>query len=231
MSVGYLYVASHKKAYYKAAKVSAESLLDFHPGAKITLVTHADWVEHEDTGIFDTIITDDVPDDNRAKLWALSRTPYDVTMYIDADTYIQSEDIADVFDFIGDNDIIFTRNRPYNSKITTLSETEEMIYHCGIFVYRKNKVMKSLTDDWYSYYLEQVKPEYDVSPYPIAVKPWDTFTMWYLLNNTAHKDTVKVGEFPAPDARWNFCLGQNPVELDNQEIVITHYRLDMVDHI
>ena len=225
MSRGYMYVASCKKEYYDAAKISAESLLEFYPDAQITLVTHAEWVEPTDIELFSTIITEDVPTDNRAKLWALSRTPYDVTMYIDADTYIQSEDIEHVFDFIGDNDIIFTRNRPYNSKITKLNDTEEMIYHCGIFVYRKNDTMKYLTDDWYKQYLIQATPEYDASPYPEAVKPWDTFTMWWLLNKTANKYAVKVGEFPAPDARWNFCLGQKPEELDGQEIVITHYSI------
>ena len=52
-------------------------------------------------------------------------------MYLDCDTYIEHEDISKAFDYLGDNDIIFTRNRPYN-EITKLSETEEMIYHCGV---------------------------------------------------------------------------------------------------
>ena len=70
---GYLYVASVNKSYYYAAKKSAESLLDFYPEAKITLATHEFWVEEEDYEIFDTIITEDVPKNIRAKLWALSK--------------------------------------------------------------------------------------------------------------------------------------------------------------
>lgn len=223
MTRGYIYVASFKKDYYYAAKLSAESLLDFYPEAKITLVTHESWVEDEDHSIFDTIITQDVPLDNRAKLWALSHTPYDITMYLDCDTVIEHEDISTAFDYLGDNDIMFTRNRPYNAKITKLSDTEEMIYHCGIFVYRKNAVTCALTDDWYTYYLKQKHPSYDPSPYPEEVKPWDTFTMWYLLNKTEHKNTIKIGEFPSPDARWNFCMGQKPDELMNHPVIITHY--------
>lgn len=224
---GYLYVATVRYEYYLAAKESAQSLLDFNPEARITLFTLKEWVEEDDSEIFDMIVTD-IPNHVRTKLWALSRTPYDVTMYVDCDTYIQHEDISKVFDLIGDNDIIFTRNRPYNSKITKLNDDEEMIYHCGIFVYKKNLNTIELMDDWYEQYCEQIKPEYDPSPYPIKVKPWDTFTMWYLLNKTKHKDTIKVGEFPAPDARWNFCMGQRPEELDGQDVVVTHYTLGRI---
>lgn len=227
-SKGYVYVASLKKAYYEAAKYSAESLLTFYPEAKITLFTHEEWVEEEDYDIFDQIITEDVPKDKRAKLWALSKTPYDITMYVDCDTYIQHEDIADVFDFIDEYDIIFTRNRPYNAKITKLSDNEEMIYHCGIFVYKNNTQTKKLMDDWYKYYWEQQKKSFDMEHYPDEARPWDTFTMWYLLNKTDHKNTVMVGDFPEPDARWNFCLGQRPEELQGQDVIITHYRLDRV---
>ena len=40
---GYLYVASRDERYLKAAVQSAESLLDFHPKAKITLFTEERW--------------------------------------------------------------------------------------------------------------------------------------------------------------------------------------------
>lgn len=221
---GYVYVASVNKAYYKAAKKSAKSLLDFYPEAKITLFTHEKWVEGEDYKIFDNVITDDVPVHIRAKLWALSKTPYDITMYLDCDTLIEHEDIADVFSLIDDDtDIIFTRNRPYNAKITKLSDTEEMIYHCGLFVYRNNQQTKDLMDNWYLNYLDQINPEWDSSPYPRQVKNWDTFTMWSLLNKTNHR--VRVGEFPTPDARWNFVWGYKDNELQGTERVVFHYTI------
>lgn len=221
---GYIYVATVRHDYYVAAKRSAESLLDFYPEAKITLFTLKEWVEDEDYEIFDKIITD-IPNHIRTKLWALSLSPYDITMYVDCDTYIQHEDISKVFGFLGDNDIIFTRNRPYNAKITKLNDEEEMIWHCGIFVYRKNIQTIKLTNDWYDRYCEQIKPGFDISPYPQQARPWDTFTMWYLLNKTEHRDTIKVGEFPRPDARWNFGTGQKPEELNGEDVVITHYTI------
>lgn len=220
---GYVYVASCNKAYYKAAKISAQSLLDFYPEANITLFTHAGWVEEEDYKIFQHIITEDVPVHIRAKLWALSKTPYDETLYIDCDTMIQDDEISLVFDHLGDNDILFTRNRPYNAKITKLSETEEMIYHCGLVLYRKNEKTCKLMDDWYEGYLEQTSPDYDNSPYPDEAVKWDTFTMWRLLNKKPH--SLKVGEFPKPDAKWNFVIGYSEEELGQEDCVIFHYTI------
>jgi len=225
---GYIYVATVKHEYYVAAKRSAKSLLDFYPEAKITLFTIPEWVEEEDHEIFDQIRTDG-PNHVRTKLWALAQTPYFKTMYIDCDTFVQHEDISKAFDYLGDNDIIFTRNRPYNSKITKLSDTEEMIYHCGIFVYRKTLHTQELFLDWFEGYKKQVSPGFDISPYPERARPWDTFTMWYLLNKTRHQQTIKVGEFPSPDARWNFCMGQKPEELMGEEIVITHYTISRIN--
>jgi len=220
---GYVYVASVNKAYYNAAKISAQSLLDFYPEAKISLFTHAEWVEDSDYDIFDQIITDKIPNHIRAKLWALSQTPYDITLYIDCDTMIQHEDISNVFDLIGNNDILFTRNRPYNAQITKLSDTEEMIYHCGLFLYRNNEKTKTLMDNWYKGYLEQTAPDWNSDPYPYQVRKWDTFTMWKLLNKTEHG--VRVGDFPQPDARWNFVIGYRPSELQGTETVIFHYTI------
>lgn len=219
-SNGYLLVASVNKAYYDAALRCAESLLDFYPEAKITLFTHEEWVCDYAHELFEYVITDGVPNHIRAKLWALSKSPYDVTLYLDCDTVIQHEDISEVFDFLGENDILFTRNRPYNAKITKLSETEEMIYHCGLFLYN-TATTKQLMDSWYEWYLEQRTPSWDPTPYPEKVRPWDTFTMWNLLTNG--KFDVKVGEFPSPDARWNFVNGYYEDELQGTDVVVYHY--------
>ena len=61
MTNGYVYVASLNKDYYRAAKMSAESLKDFYPEANITLFTHEEWVTDEDYLIFNNIVTKDVP--------------------------------------------------------------------------------------------------------------------------------------------------------------------------
>ena len=69
MNKGYIYVASVNKAYYYAAKKSAESLLDFYPEAKITLFTHDFWVElgadiefvNDKPYNHDLAVSDDIP--------------------------------------------------------------------------------------------------------------------------------------------------------------------------
>ena len=221
---GFLYVASLRKGYYRAAKNSAISLRDFYPDANITFFTHEEWVEEDDYKIFDTIITDGVPRHKRAKLWALDKTPYDLTVYMDCDTEVEHEDIQKIFDQIPeDKDIIFTANRPYNAALTKLSETEEMTEHCGLFLYRNNEQTLKLMSSWWGEYVKQNEPGYDRQHYPKSALQWDTFTMWRLLT---YGDTgVRAGRFPEPDARWNFVVGYKEEELQGQERVIYHYTI------
>jgi hypothetical protein len=221
---GFVYVASLRRGYYRAAKNSALSLLDYWPDAKITLFTHPEWVEPGDEEIFENIITDGVPYHKRAKLWALDKTPYDLTVYMDCDTEVQHDDILKIFDQIPDDiDVIFTANRPYNAALTKLSDTEEMTEHCGLFVYRNNSQTLKLMGAWWGEYCKQNEPSYDRQHYPKEALQWDTFTMWRLL--TYGNMGVKTGRFPDPDARWNFVIGYKQEELQGQEIVIYHYTL------
>ena len=221
---GFLYVASLKKGYYKAAKLSALSLLDYWPEAKITLFTHKEWVEPGDYDIFETIITDNVPYHHRAKLWALDKTPYDLTVYMDCDTEVQHDDIQKIFDQIPEDvDILFTANRPYNAALTKLSDTEEMTEHCGLFIYRNNLQTLNLMSAWWGEYQKQNEPGFDRQHYPEAALQWDTFTMWRLLTYGNHG--VKTGRFPEPDARWNFVIGYKEEELMGQPKIIHHYTL------
>ena len=221
---GFVYVASLRRGYYRAAKNSALSLLDYWPDAKITLFTHPEWVEPGDEEIFENIITDGVPYHKRAKLWALDKTPYDLTVYMDCDTEVQHDDILKIFDQIPDDiDVIFTANRPYNAALTKLSDTEEMTEHCGLFVYRNNSQTLKLMGAWWGEYCKQNEPSYDRQHYPKEALQWDTFTMWRLL---AYGNMgIKTGRFPDPDARWNFVIGYKQEELQGQESVIYHYTL------
>ena len=56
---GYLYVASRDERYLKAACQSAESLLEFHPKAKITLFTEDRWEGTYDKTLFDNVFSCD----------------------------------------------------------------------------------------------------------------------------------------------------------------------------
>jgi len=127
---GFVYVASLTKPYYDAAVMSAMSIKDYWPEAKLTLFTHKEWVdERRDPLIFENIITN-IPVHCRAKLWALDQTPYDLTCYMDADTYCESEDIKYIFDQIDDDhDMSMTINRAYNAKVVYFTEDKELRHY------------------------------------------------------------------------------------------------------
>lgn len=222
---GFVYAVSRLKGFYRAAKNSAISLKDYYPEANITLFCgNPEWIQDSDYEIFDNIITENVPNDRRAKLWALDQTPYDLTLYIDADTEIESEEIQTIWDQIPDDvDILFTANRPYNAKITKLSETEEMTEHCGLFLYRSNERTLKLMRAWYDEYWKQQADDFDMQHYPEQARYWDTFTMWRLLN--LFDFGVKTARFPEPDAKWNFVVGYKEEELMGQDRIIYHYTI------
>lgn len=223
-SKGFIIVASKKHAFYRYAKLLAESVRDFWPEANITFFTERDWVQEEDYELFDIIIKDDVPSHIRTKLWALNKTPYDITCYLDADMMCMHEDIVNVFDQLPDDkDIVFTKNRPYNAKLTKLSNTEEMTCHCGFFIYRKTLAMMDLMGAWWTEYLKQWEPDYDIAHYPKDAIKWDTFTMWRLLTYGGHD--INWGYIKEPDARWNFINGYTPDELKGTEIVLYHHTI------
>ena len=129
---------------------------------------------------------EDVPNNKRAKLWALSRTPYDTTVYLDADTEIQHEDICLLFDqFKNDADIMLTKIRPYAAKISEFPGGS-LTDHCGVFVYKKNDKTIQFMEEWYDRYLKQDSGEWqwDTNLYPEELRPWDQWTYWWLQNKT-----------------------------------------------
>ena len=219
-SKGYLLVASCSKSFYDAAIRCAVSIRDHHPDAKIALFTHADFLKDSDRYLFDTIRTG-IPHHTRAKLWALDKTPYDITLYMDCDTEVWHDDISKIFDLLGDNDIAITNIREYAGKGTKVSETENMVHHCGLFLYRKNTTAKFM-ESWWLEYLKQIAsgpwpyPEYDPK-----MKPWDQFTFWRLLKEEFQD--IKVAVLP-DDARWNFVYLYLDSETD-KPIVVWHYTI------
>ena len=221
---GFVIVASMFEAFYTAAIELAESIKLFYPEAHITVYTsHEEWIKPTDWNHADWIVHWEVPKHIRAKLWALGQTPYTgKTVYFDADMVCESEDIKNVFDELPDDlDLIFTKIRPYNAKVTKLTNTEEMTAHCGMFIYRNNPQTIKLMDSWYGEYLRQTDYKNDIGNYPDDVRKWDTFTMWKLLTYSDHgvKWTNDL------HVRWNFHNGTIDEELDGQERVMYHYTI------
>ncbi len=223
-SNGFLYVASLNPIFISAARYSAISLKDHWPEAHITLFTHEDWIEEDDKKIFDRICTG-TPRHVRAKLWALDKTPYELTCYIDCDTQVHNEDIKHIFEqHDPEANISMSRARAYAASIDAKFPGGELIDHCGLFLYdNKPKTLNFMKEWWNQYRLQTTASEwakFDKELYPNYLQPWDMFSFWWLQNNTEHK--IKRSYFPDPDARWNFIYTYDIKELMGKSCVISH---------
>ena len=220
---GFVYVASKYKEFIHAARFSATSLKDYWPEADITLFTHSEWIKESDSKLFNTIITKDVPHHKRAKLWALDKTPYNLTCYIDCDTYIEHEDIKNIFcQYDTKSDITITRTRRYAASIESKFKGGELTDHCGLFIYNNKAQTLNFMKQWWLLYCKQDegKWNWDTDLYPEYLRKWDMWTYWWLQNKTKYK--IKRSYFPKPDARWNFIYIYEDKELQGFEPVIYH---------
>lgn len=219
---GYLIVASKKYTFYAWAINLAEGIKDFYPEAQICLVTEERFLDGREK-IADHIVFCD--DNVRAKLWGMSQTPFDRTFYIDADCEILHEDIANVFDELGDNDMMFTG----------LPEDRWYIFNddpfpggtfklCGgVCLYRKTDRVIKFMKDWYDLYNlhrvgkwwpedENGNPDY--INFPQRLQQWDQFSLMWLTAHTDEFSDLKVEIFE-DDLRWNYwailCQVRHPM--------------------
>jgi hypothetical protein len=229
---GYVYVASLSDAYYKAAIRSAVSLKDHYPDANITLFTHEKFLKDSDRKFFDKVVTN-IPVHKRAKMWGMYQTPYDKTLYIDSDTEVRSERISEVFDLLGDNDMMFTKIIPHVSKGQMIDDTNKLEYHGGIILYNNKQHTVDLIKEWYDLYLEQSKivdwKNSQFGQYIEGMKPWDQFTIWYLLQQERYGD-IKHDFFPNGGTEWNYIFlleenKENNIPYQQLEQIIYHYTI------
>lgn len=220
MKKGFVIVASLNKKFLMSAKYCCESLKDYWPDAHVTLFTETDWIEDHLYETFDTVVGG-APHNKRAKLWALSQTPYDLTVYLDADMEIMHEDIKTIFDQIDDQtDIMLTKIRPYNAKITKFPGGE-LTDHCGFFMYRSNNKTLEFMKQWWELFQKQEsgKWKWDMNLYPEELRQWDQWAYWWLQNKTEY--AIKRKYFDE-DARWNFVNGYIKTEV-SKPIIIYHH--------
>jgi hypothetical protein len=221
---GFLVVASKSSEYVQSANYCGHSIKDNYPDAHVTLFVSKEVADGVDHSAFDIVITEDVPNHVRAKLYALSKTPYsELTVYVDADMECMHTDVQNIWNEIQpEQDILITRIRPYNGKIAKW-KTGEMIHHGGFFMYRSNpQTLKFMERWWNDYALQRSQPwPYNEEEVPIALQPWDQFTFWKLLN--IDKVDINVGFFK-DDARWNFVNGYKLNE-NKDPIVFYHHTI------
>mgnify|MGYP001148239259 FL=1 len=201
-----------------------DSLFDFMPEANIALFAHNEWTK-DDPRCDNLYMVHDCPNHVRAKLWALSKTPFDKTVYLDADTCVMHEDASKMFDF--DSDLIFTNIRPYAGKIAKFIGGE-MVLHGGVFGYQSTPKVLKFMDRWWELYHKQRKGTWwpGVEPKERLVT-WDQLTLWWLTENEYSDLDINIYK---DDARFNFVYLYKENECEG-EIVVWHYTLQLRDPI
>lgn len=227
---GFLIVVSVDPKYVDGANYAAASIKDYYPDAHVTLFVIPRFRHLVDDSSFDLVVSEDVPDHVRTKLYALSRTPYtELTCYVDADMECIHEDVSTIWDQIpADVDIAITKIRPYNGKMHkwpggATIPPGEFIHHGGFFVYRSNPHTLNFMERWWTDYVAQRANPWPYAPHEIekGFGQWDQFTFWKLLN--IDKLPVKV-TFIEDDARWNFVNGYYLHE-NKKPIVFYHHTM------
>ena len=209
---GYLIVASKEDVYYAWALNLIEQIKDYHPEAKVCFVTEERFCDGREK-IADHIVFCD--DNYRAKLWGMAQSPFDKTFYIDADMECLHEDIALVFDELGDNDMVFTdlREECYHIFRDIDFPGGKFTLCGGVCLYdSSNPLVMEFMQEWYDIYVQQraghwwptdEEGNYDKETYPYHLRHWDQFTLWWLTEKVEKYKDLKIGVFE-DNYRWNY---------------------------
>lgn len=211
-SKGYLVVASRNINFYTYAINLIESIKDYHPEARVCLVTEERFLDGREDIADDLIFCDN---HYRAKLWGMANSPYDMTMYIDADMECEHEDISTCWDDMKDYDLVFhelTEERgKYYAVREFLYEGKRQQYRLcgGVCLYNSsNPLVMELMEDWDDLYRRQLarlwRPEgFDQQQWEKDLRIFDQTTLWWLVNKEEKYKDLNIGIFD-DDIRWNF---------------------------
>lgn len=211
-SKGFVIVASKNQNFYTYAVNLMQSIMDWYPDAKVCLVTEERFID-ERADEADQIIF--CTDHYRAKLWGMSQSPYDVTMYVDADMDCEHEDIAKVWDELGDNDMVFHELTPERSKYYAIREfpyngkREQFTLCGGVCLYRSsNPLVMEFMEEWFELFNKQHNGRWQPSGFKDEqfkkdLKHFDQTTLWYMTEKMDKYKELKIGIF-ADDIRWNY---------------------------
>ena len=161
---GFVYIATGEK-YVDEAIRSAKSLHRCMPEAKTTLFTKGAEKNSFLPGPFDNVCElKDVHYSCLDKMYPLSETPYEKTIYLDTDTHI-CESIEELFDVLDRFDIA-AAHAPFRVQYPLHNIPEafpEM--NTGLIAFRKSDKALQVMRKWPEYYLEQKnssrKPRHD----------------------------------------------------------------------
>lgn len=156
MEAGIVYVATGT-AYRDECQISAASVREHMPDVPITLFSD----EAVTGNNFDSVhVLSDPSYDSSDVIECLLQTPYDRTIFLDTDIYIDG-DISELFDMMDSFDVGVvidpTHTCPRDSPVPIVPSTFPE-YNTGMIAYRSNPQTDSLLSSWRSLY------EYHNSP-------------------------------------------------------------------
>lgn len=168
---GFLYTAFGAK-YIAEARISAKSVKQADPSAKICVVTDEPLKPDAE---FDIILPITPPDaveqfadlDTGAyyrKIEQFGRSPFDSTIYLDSDTYVTGS-LKGLFDLLDHYDLLVTMDG--NAEVNYRFEQTEApftsipkefgAFNCGVLCYRKNSKTRAFFERWRDNHLKYVQ--------------------------------------------------------------------------
>ena len=228
---GYLVVGSTKFQFYKFAINLVESIKDYHPEAKVCLVTEERFLDGREKIADDLLLCGSGV---REKLWGMANSPYDLTFYIDADAEVIHEDIAKVWDELGDNDMVFTglpEDRWYIFKDTEFPGGTFTLCGAVCLYDSSNQLVMEFMQDWHDYYVKQAERtwwplnengHFDFDLYPDRLGCWDQFTLWWLTEKVDKYKELKIGIFE-DDLKWNYWALLDRIKHPMADDVVIHH--------
>lgn len=154
-SRGFLYAATGEKSVREAI-VAATQLHRVHPDIPSVLFT--DLPDLAAGGPFEQVIT--VPEQRwvrtEAKVWAVGRSPYEHTVYLDTDTYVCGDmtplfDVLDRFDIAGVPVTLRLAKGAGHADPDDIPDAFQTI-NGGMLAYRRNDATAALFDRWWELY-------------------------------------------------------------------------------
>ena len=225
---GFLIVATCHAFYKNTALTLIDSLEEYYPECKIMVSTLPEW--EEEFREFDSVVEvrTDGPDERRAKLWALQRTVFKKTCYLDADMEVVHDDIRKVWDLLDeDHDCAFTVIYAPAGASTAIYVEEgarkirdnkidkHLRYHGGFFLWwhdAEHPNAIAAMQLWWSQWNEINQNSEWWVKHPEIYGPnrsWDQFTWWWIKKNIIPDLRIQEveGEEGSKMYRWNWCSG------------------------
>jgi|TARA_B110000908_G_C10240835_1_gene445957 hypothetical protein len=233
-SKGFVIVASKNQNFYTYAVNLIESIRDYYPEAKICLVTEEHFLDDRADEADKIILCDD---HYRAKLWGMAQSPWDITMYVDADMDCEHEDIAKVWDEMKDYDMVFHALTPEREKYYAIREfaygsgTEKFTLCGGVCLYNSAKpLVREFMEDWFELYNKQQRdmwrPEgFNKEQFDRDLRHFDQTTLWWLTEKEEKYKDLKIGIF-YDDIRWNYFTQyayEGLKSIDGKPPILRHY--------